>query len=220
MEDFERKRVQVKNQLALSRSAIHLSFDMWTSPNNLSIVAVIAHYFSGSGKAKDCLLGVKRVSGTHSGENQAQSIVPLLEYYGLKNRIGYFVLDNITSNDLCVRAILRRLRGDLNAKTRRLRCFGHVVNLAAKAFLLGKEGVGNSSEESDSEDVDPPQQLLEKDLESWKKSGPLGKLQKVVRYIRGSPQRMDAFMELLTSEKMAKEAESKYENIGLTLTTR
>src|SRR6266850_6901372 len=106
---------------------------------------------------------------------------------------------------ICVFGLfLRRLRGDLNAKTRRLRCFGHVVNLAAKAFLLGKEGVGNSSEESDSEDVDPPQQLLEKDLESWKKSGPLGKLQKVVRYIRGSPQRMDAFMELLTSEKRQK----------------
>jgi hypothetical protein len=93
VEDFERKRGQVRKQLALSRSAIHLSFDLWTSPNNLSIGGIIAHYFSSSGRAKDCLLGLKRVSGTHSGENMAQAIVPVLDYYELKDRIGYFVLD-------------------------------------------------------------------------------------------------------------------------------
>src|SRR4029077_13265049 len=130
MSAFEKKRDEVKSQLALSRSEIRFSFDLWTSPNHLSIVGIIAHYFSSSGKAKDCLLGLKRVCGTHSGENMAQCIVPVLEHYERKNRIKYFVLDNISSNDLCVRAILQRLRPDLDPKT-------HVANLAGKAFLFG-----------------------------------------------------------------------------------
>jgi hypothetical protein len=223
MAAFEKKRDEVKSQLALSRSEIHFSFDLWTSPNHLSIVGIIAHYFSSSGKAKDCLLGLKRVCGTHSGENMAQCIVPVLEHYELKNRIGYFVLDNISSNDLCVRAILQRLRPDLDPKTRRLRCFGHVVNLAAKAFLFGNSK-GRDSDDSDSEDTDTrashAQQLLDKDIKTWRKSGPLGKLQKVVKYIRGSPQRIEAFRELLTNKKMAKKAESKYYNTRPTFTTR
>jgi hypothetical protein len=51
--------------------------------------------------------------------------------------------------------ILRRLRQDQDLKTRRLRCFGHVINLAAKAFLFGKDRVGNDPDLSDSENIDP-----------------------------------------------------------------
>ena len=31
------------------------------------------------------------------------------------------------------------LRPDLNAASRRSRCLGHIINLAVKAFLFGKE---------------------------------------------------------------------------------
>ena len=69
----------------------------------------------------------------------AHSIISAIEEYELRDRLDYFVLDNVSSNDTCVREILRKLRPDLNAKNRRLRCFGHIVNLAAKAFLFGNE---------------------------------------------------------------------------------
>jgi hypothetical protein len=57
------------------------------------------YYFFSSGKAKDCFLGLKRVFGFRNPlcrENMAQSIVLVLDYYELQDRIGYFVLDNIS----------------------------------------------------------------------------------------------------------------------------
>ena len=49
------------------------------------------------------------------------------------------MLDNISSNDVCVRKILTKLQPNLDPEKCRLRCFGHIVNLAAKAFLFGKD---------------------------------------------------------------------------------
>jgi hypothetical protein len=53
--------------------------------------------------------------------------------------LGYFVLDNVSSNDTCVQEILKQLQPIADPKKRRLYCFGHIVNLAAKAFLFGEE---------------------------------------------------------------------------------
>src|SRR6266850_6839217 len=139
MDDFKQRRKQIKKMLHLSKSLVHFSFDMWTSPNYMSMIAVIAHFASHTGEAKDCLLGLRRVQGSHSGENMAHSIINVIDEYELRGQLGYFVLDNVTSNDTCVREILAKLRPDLDPKKRRLRCFGHIVNLAAKAFLFGND---------------------------------------------------------------------------------
>jgi hypothetical protein len=63
----------------------------------------------------------------------------VIEEYEIKDLLGYFVLNNASSNDTCVREILKQLRPEFDSKQRRLRCFGHIVNLAAKAFLFGED---------------------------------------------------------------------------------
>jgi len=77
-----------------------------------------------------------------------------------------------------------------NEKTaRRLRCLGHVINLAAKAFLYGtdtdafEKELGNAKEVSD----------LNKELNIWRKRGPVGKLHNVVMFICRTPQRREFF---------------------------
>jgi hypothetical protein len=64
--------------------------------------------------------------------------LPVTGDFELERKIGYFVSDNIGSNDLAVDAFCRELKLK-NPTARRLRCIGHVINLAAKAFLFGKE---------------------------------------------------------------------------------
>jgi hypothetical protein len=206
MEDFKRRRGQIKKEIHLSRSLVHFSFDMWTSPNSMSMIAIVAHYVSHTGEAKDCLLGLKRVLGTHSGENMARSTTAIIEDYELVDRLGYFMLDNIKSNDTCVREILAKLRPDLDPKKRRLRCFGHIVNLAAKAFLFGKDPEAFEVEA----DSYARLQQEDKELEAWRRLGPIGKLHNVVVYIRKTPQRREAFMKLANDE-MAAEVEGKIE---------
>ena len=54
----------------------------------LAIITIITYYVSHIGEAKDCLLGLKRVLGAHTGENMAQSITFTIEDYKLQDRIG------------------------------------------------------------------------------------------------------------------------------------
>ena len=51
MEDFKQRQNQIKKELQLSKSLMHFSFDIWTSPNSMAMVAPIAHYVSHTGEA-------------------------------------------------------------------------------------------------------------------------------------------------------------------------
>ena len=59
----------------------------------------------------------------------------------MTDKIGYFITDNASNNDTCIDIIVRTLLPTFTAeqrRQRRLRCWGHIINLAAKAFLFGK----------------------------------------------------------------------------------
>jgi hypothetical protein len=197
LNDFKRRKDQIKKELHRSKSLIHLSFDLWTSPNSLAMLAVVGHFVSHVGEAKCCLLGLKHVEGSHSGENMAQSVIAVIKEYEITDILGYFVLDNISSNDTCVQEILKQLRPDLNPKQRRLRCFGHIVNLAAKAFLFGEEAEAFEYEV----DSYTQRRLEENELKTWRKLGPIGKLHNIVTYIRKTPQRREAFMDISKNDE-------------------
>ena len=61
---------------------------MWTSPNSIAIIAIVAHYVFYIGEVKDCFLSLKRVLGLHSRENITQLVTTIIEDYELKNQIG------------------------------------------------------------------------------------------------------------------------------------
>jgi hypothetical protein len=136
--EFKRRQNEIKAQLHESKSLIHLSFDLWTSPNHLSIVGIHGHFMNPQYKVDNALLGLRRLRGPHSGENIAEAIVGVIRQYEITDQIGYFVLDNASSNTTCVDCILDTLGVDDTTENRRLCCLGHVINLAAKAFLFGK----------------------------------------------------------------------------------
>jgi hypothetical protein len=46
------------------------------------MLGVVAHYVNHSGEAKDCLLGLKRLLGAHSGENIVQPIIAITCIHG------------------------------------------------------------------------------------------------------------------------------------------
>ena len=199
LDNFKQKQAHIKKELHLSKSLVHFSFDMWTSPNAMAMLGIVAHYVSHSGEAKDCLIGLKRITGTHSGENIAQSVIAVIKHYGLEDRLGYFMLDNIGSNDTCVRHILMNLQPGVDPEQRRLRCFGHIINLAAKAFLFGKDPSAFEVEAGTCIQMREEQ----KELDLWRKLGPVGKLHNVVTYIQKTPQRREAFLNMGKDEESA-----------------
>ncbi|KAJ9649996.1 hypothetical protein H2201_009323, partial [Coniosporium apollinis] len=74
-------------------------------------------------------------------------------------------------------------------KSRRLRCLGHVINLAAQVFLLGKK----AEDTLDSLALAHLRHDYEKIAAIWRKQGVFGRVHNIVRYIRMTPQRRAEF---------------------------
>ena len=80
---------------------------------------------------------MRRIRGAYSGENIAEAIIPVLEEFDVAPRLGYYIGDNHSINDTCLRAICRKLRPDIkDPDSRRVRYLGYILNLTAKAFLF------------------------------------------------------------------------------------
>jgi hypothetical protein len=124
-----------------SGAKVHLSFDLWSSPNHYSMLGIIGHFIDHNFKARIILLGLKRLIGSHSGENMAQLLIEAIMIYKLAKILGFCVLDNAGDNDTSLRMVEKFLltQGVIwNADSHRLRCFGHIVSLIAKAFTANK----------------------------------------------------------------------------------
>lgn len=141
------------------------------------------------------MIALRQLKGPHTGENQAELILSIIKEFNLQDKIGYFVTDNAKNNDTAIDTIFRTLRPEWSEeqrKARRLRCLGHVINLAAQAFLYGKDidafeiNMLAVRECSD----------LKKELELWRQRGPVGKLHNVITFICRIPQRREAFSKL------------------------
>ena len=74
-------------------------------------------------------------------------------------------------------------------KRRRLRCLAHIINLVAKAFLLGPK----ADDVADELFLAQHQYDFQKLAAIWRKHGPLGRLQNLIRHIRLTPQRREKF---------------------------
>lgn len=91
-----------------------------------------------------------------------------------------------------------------DAKEQRLRCQGHVINIAVKTFLFGKDKA--AVEEAfrrinhGSWQIDEESDVLMSDIlqgsRDWREIGPLGKLHNIAVHIRSSEARYKTFRDL------------------------
>ncbi|SMR49418.1 unnamed protein product [Zymoseptoria tritici ST99CH_3D1] len=203
LEAYATKKKAVMLELKSAVSNIHLSFDGWTSPNNYSILSVYAYFIDSRGVRRQRLLAFRRTYGAKSAENEAASLLEVIKEYELERTVGYFVCDNINTNDACIDLVLLELYPDSTAawrKGRRVRYLGHVANLCARALLLGA-GAGKALA------------LLKAKVKKgavnavmifWSKRGPVGMLHNVVRFIRSSLGRLERFAEVVIGSVLAK----------------
>ena len=191
---YQHGKKLIRQLLLRAQSDIHITCDVWTSPNHLPFLAILGHFVDERLRHHSILLALKEIHGSHSGENQATIILDVIDFYQFRNKLGYFVMDNITSNDTLIRTVAREINTtdgvSYNPERRRLRCNGHVINLSVRAFLFGK-----ASDDVDYIEWTSIEGVLPTtdDLNKWRKIGPLGKLHNIVVYICHSSQRRQAF---------------------------
>jgi hypothetical protein len=53
-------------------------------------------------------LNLRHLYGSHSDENVVKIIMNVIDKYKIAENIKYIMLDNISSNDTCVKEILRK----------------------------------------------------------------------------------------------------------------
>ncbi|RKK10689.1 hypothetical protein BFJ65_g14684 [Fusarium oxysporum f. sp. cepae] len=136
-EGFTTHRQTLITKLKFSLAQVHFSIDIWSSPNHHSLLAIVAHFINlDSRQLCKALLALRELEGAHSGEAIAETFLRVINSYGIQDKIGYFTLDNAYNNDTMLQAVAKAC--GFNAAHRRLRCNGHVINLAVQAFLFGK----------------------------------------------------------------------------------
>ena len=118
--DIEKLRIKAEVQSALSK--VHFTVDLWTSPNSLAIIGIIAHYITEAGELEQSVLALQKLDGEHSGwylyrnlysnqlieylgQNQAESIMKIINEYGIASKVGYFMMDNAKTNDKMMEAL-------------------------------------------------------------------------------------------------------------------
>jgi len=136
----------------------------------------------------------------HTGDEQFATLLPVLKDYGIVRKLGSIVCDNATPNDKLCRTIGTYLwkeeKIEWDPTFRRIRCVGHVINLAVQAFLFQslidmeqlasydeKEAIGEEGDEIEKRDT-------------FRKIGTLGKLHNIVVHIRSSAGRTKEFKDL------------------------
>jgi hypothetical protein len=203
-QSFLKTKHQIKQRLQSSISSVHLSADVWTSPNKLAFVAIIAHFVDEDKVLQKALLGLPQLYGSHGGEHQAFHISKVIDDYELAPALGYFVGDNHGSNDKLCRFVSIHLRDQHNLNwhpdLHRIRCQGHVINIVAQAFLFARskaavdEAVDATIDNEDTQVEDNIIKNLKKQRDEWRKIGPMGKLHNIVVYIRNSELHYNAFV--------------------------
>ena len=173
-----------------SEAKIYISFDLWSSPNHYSMLGIVGHFIDCNFKARTVLLGLKRLLGSHSGANMAQLLIEAIKAYKLAKVLGFCVLDNAGDNDTSLRVVETFLltQGVIwSGDAHRLRCFGHIVSLVAKAFTANKPlKVAQAVEAS----------KLPKLLKgSWvRPADALSKLHFIITFVTATAQRIEEFV--------------------------
>lgn len=166
------------NHLKSTPGLIHIAFDGWRSRNRHALYGIICFYINETGVPSKLVLGLPELKISHSGENIAAQILEILESYEILDKVGYITLDNAGNMDTATEEIAEVL--GFNPKKRRVRCFGHVLNLVVKALLFGHKAEAFEAE------IDGEPALNAAQHEIWRKKGPVGKLHNMVHWIHRS----------------------------------
>jgi hypothetical protein len=128
-------------------------------------------------------------------------VLEVIKEYEIIRNLGYFIIDNAPNNNIIIKELSLTLRREFNLKYEpvyhRIRCQGHVINLAVKLFLfvIDKEVLDKDTKTN-------IYNITVREIKNWRKKGPLRKLYNFVVFIAASTQRLYHFLELLQNHRI------------------
>ncbi|OAA53662.1 Ribonuclease H-like protein [Akanthomyces lecanii RCEF 1005] len=201
---YEKKKELVKKALQSAISSIHIVPDNWTSPNCLGVIGLTVQFVSEEHGLQSLVVKVQELDGQHSGENMAEAVMEVIRDYGIAHKVGYFMMDNASNMNAMVDKVSDELEHEFDVfydpLPHRLRCVGHIINLAVMEFLIGKRP-------PTTELYDGPS---EQEVDRWRKRGAVGKLHNIVVYITWTPQRLQTFTALSDGLRLRRDNDTRW----------
>lgn len=195
---FEQHKQTVVDVLRKAPGLIHMSFDGWRSGNRHALYGICCFYRDEGNKPCKITLGLPEVSTKHTGPNIAAEILDVIDSYQIQYKISYFTLGNAKNNDTAMEIIGAEL-GFVGSR-RRGRCFGHILNVSAKAILFGHDA------EAFERRISGGEPLTEAEHHMWHKKGPGGKLHNLVVAIHG-PDLLTGMLRSIQEKAFAKSSD-------------
>lgn len=206
---FERAKTSIIDNLSVAKSRIHISYDLWTSPNHKAMISIVAHWTNEQYKAQTALLAIREIHGEHTAVNISDVVYFVLKEYGIEDEFGYFVRDNAPNNNTSVKSLDRLMRNDeyegFVSAERRLRWFAHEMQIAVKGLLFGPKAKELEDYPATAGVTD--EEKREYARKKWRSFGAVGKLHNVIKFIRGSPQGREAYA--IINQQPKKAAQNK-----------
>ena len=177
---------------------IHLTTDTWHSPNFKELQAITAHFIDDSGRRQKALIALPELLDGHAGVEVAGHIVTALKDYDIEEKLGYITADNHGANDTMCKALSERLLPiNWQPVQQRLRCIGHMLNIAVQAFFYAKneEAIKLAIEEAQrpGASIDDELSALSEKDEGWLAVAPLKKILRFCSTLRRSDREYNAF---------------------------
>ena len=204
MNEFGEGRDAVRTAISTAKSRVHISFDMWTAPMGTPILGICAHFLNNAYELVHPLLALRFLAGHHTGLVMAEVIEAVMYEFGIVDKWGVCVADNADNNDTCVAALVNKLRPGEDTTARRSRCFAHMVNLAAKAFIYGKKAEGFLTEAHQVMTLsNRDQTAVQTEMKLWRTRGSFGKFHNFVKYVKASSlrrQKLDSIIQAISQQ--------------------
>lgn len=142
--NFSLHRETVQAIISRARSRIHLCTDTWTSPqgHRKEFQAVNAHFVDEYGCQQKALLALPELLQGHAGIQCAEQVFAVVKAFDFQHRLGSITSDNasaMTTMATQLESLLRKEGVEWSAATHRLRCLGHILNIAVQAFLFVRD---------------------------------------------------------------------------------
>ncbi|KAH7461642.1 hypothetical protein FOMA001_g19045 [Fusarium oxysporum f. sp. matthiolae] len=206
---FRVHKDMLRRKLQSTPWKLHLSADVGSAPNHKAFLGICVKFVDPDAKeALQALLALSELPGldgpgSHGGAEQWKLLQHVLEDYNIWNKVGFYTGDNHGSNDKLCRLLANYLQEkgvDWEAKTRRIRCHGHIVNLAVQAFLFidSKEAARAALEHIEDTDesafgTDFSERIKPQRAQGWRRLGPLGKVHNISIHMRENDYRWNEF---------------------------
>lgn len=133
LERFRITKIQIIKFFSSIKSRVSFTTDIWTSPNDLSFMAITAHWISPQFVVQSLLVDFLEIQGSHTGVNIEKYFSESLIEFGLFDKKLAVTLDNAYNNDTFISSLIKR--DPSFTKDHHIRCFGHILNITSQDAL-------------------------------------------------------------------------------------